>query len=164
MAQQRILLTGMSGTGKSSVIDALRQRGVAAVDMDEPGWSTCNELGHQLWHEERLQHWLDEHAGQTLAVGGCAENQRRFYPQFDHIVLLSSPSAVIRRRLAERTNNPYGKRPAEQAEVMANLKKIEPLLRRRATHEIVTTMPLADVVAEVLALLTGGSDVCDGRS
>ncbi len=156
MAPQRILLTGMSGTGKSSVIDALRQRGVAAVDMDEPGWSAGNELGHQIWDEERLQCWLDDHAGQALVVSGCAENQRRFYTLFDHIVLLSAPTAVIRRRLTERTNNPYGKSPAELAEVMANLKEIEPLLRSRATREIVTTIPLDDVVAVVLALLTEG--------
>ncbi len=163
MSRPRIMLTGMSGTGKSSVIDALRQRGIAAVDMDEPGWSTFNEHGHQLWHEERLQRWLDAHAGQALVVSGCAENQRQFYAQFDHIVLLSAPAAVIRRRLAERSNNPYGKRPDELAEVMANRKEIEPLLRRRATREIVTTMPQADVVAEVLALLGDGSDAGAGR-
>lgn len=121
--------------------------------MNEPGRSALNEHGHQLWYEERLQRWLDEHAGQTLVVSGCAENQQRFYPQFDHIVLLSAPAALIRRRLAERSNNPYGKQPAELAEVMANLVEIEPLLRRCVTHEIVTTKPLTDVVAEVLALL-----------
>lgn len=161
MVRRRILLTGMSGTGKSSVIAALRERGISALDMDEPGWSALDERGHQLWYEERLQRWLDEHTGQALVVSGCAENQQRFYPQFDHIVLLSAPAALIRRRLAERSNNPYGKQPAELAEVMANLVEIEPLLRRCATHEIVTTKPLTDVVAEVLALLEDGDAVVE---
>jgi dephospho-CoA kinase len=35
----RVLLTGMSGTGKSSVIAELKRRGFAAIDMDEPDWS-----------------------------------------------------------------------------------------------------------------------------
>jgi dephospho-CoA kinase len=48
----RVLLTGMSGTGKSSVIAELKRRGFAAIDMDEPGWSVRDAEGHQLWCEE----------------------------------------------------------------------------------------------------------------
>lgn len=36
-AVKRVLLTGMSGTGKSSVIHALSARGFKAVDTDD-GW------------------------------------------------------------------------------------------------------------------------------
>ena len=38
-AVKRILLTGMSGTGKSTVIDALRARGYKAVDADGDAFS-----------------------------------------------------------------------------------------------------------------------------
>jgi dephospho-CoA kinase len=70
----RILLTGMSGTGKSSVIGELRRRGFAAIDMDEPGWSVHDAEGHQLWCEERLRAVLAaEHTGPVF-VCGCAEN------------------------------------------------------------------------------------------
>ena len=34
----RILVTGMSGTGKSSAIAELARRGYRAVDTDDPGW------------------------------------------------------------------------------------------------------------------------------
>jgi predicted ATPase len=34
-----ILVTGMSGTGKSTALQELRQRGFEAVDTDEPGWT-----------------------------------------------------------------------------------------------------------------------------
>lgn len=50
------------------------------------------------------------------------------------------------------TSNGYGKRPKELAEVLHHLEGVEPLLRRSATHEIVTTMPLDRVVAAVLSL------------
>jgi shikimate kinase len=149
----RILLTGMSGTGKSSVIGELRRRGFAAIDMDEPGWSVHDAEGHQLWCEERLRAVLAaEHTGPVF-VCGCAENQVKFYPQFSHIVLMSAPADVIKERLASRTDNPYGKRPEELAEVLKNLGWVEPLLRRSATHEIVTTVPLDQVVATVLSLV-----------
>ena len=52
---KRILLTGMSGTGKSSVIAELRKRGYQAVDMDEPGWSEYAPDGEWFWREDRVQ-------------------------------------------------------------------------------------------------------------
>jgi broad-specificity NMP kinase len=149
----RVLLTGMSGTGKSSVIAELKRRGFAAIDMDEPGWSVRDDEGHQLWCEERLREVLAaEHAGPVF-VSGCAENQVRFYPWFNYIILLSAPADVIRERLATRTNNSYGKGAEELGEVLHYLEVIEPLLRRKATHEIETTVPLQQVVETVLCLV-----------
>ena len=148
----RVLLTGMSGTGKSSIIAELRRLGYRAVDMDESGWSAYDTDGHQLWCEEPLAKLLATDRSEHLFVSGCAENQGKFYPQFDHIVLLSAPADVIRRRLDARTNNTYGKRPEELAEVLHNLETIEPLIRRGATHEIVTTMPLDSVVDTILII------------
>lgn len=148
----RVLLTGMSGTGKSSVIVELKRRGFEAIDMDEPGWSVRDAEGNQLWCEGRLREVLAaEHAGPVF-VSGCAENQVKFYPQFSQIILMSAPADVIKERLASRTDNQYGKRPDELAEVLHHLEWVEPLLRRSATHEIVTTMPLDRVVATVLPL------------
>ncbi len=147
---KRILLTGMSGTGKSTLIAALAARGYAAVDMDEPGWSEHAPDGDWVWREDRVQEFLDHAAGDALFVGGCATNQVRFYPQFDAIVLLSAPASVLIERLATRTNNPYGKRPDELAEVLGYLETVEPLLRRGATHEIDTSAPFEDVLATVL--------------
>ncbi len=148
----RVLLTGMSGTGKSSIIAELRRLGYRAVDMDEPGWSAYDPDGHQLWREEPLARLLAADRSEHLFVSGCAENHVKFYPQFDHVVLLSAPVDVIRERLAIRTSNSYGKRPEEYAEVLHNLDVVEPLLRRGATHEIVTTIPLDLVVETVLSI------------
>jgi broad-specificity NMP kinase len=149
----RVLLTGMSGVGKSSVIGELRKRGYPAIDMDEPGWSIQNSDGHQLWCEDRLRAVLASEHADPLFVSGCAENQVKFYPQFSQIILLSAPADILQERLAQRTNNLYGKRPEELAEVLDYLESVEPLLRRSATHEIVTTMPLDRVVATILSLV-----------
>ncbi len=148
---KRILLTGMSGTGKTSVIEILRIRGFTAVDMDEPGWSEHDADGNQQWCEARLQAAIDAAGEDVLFVSGCAENQVKFYPQLTDIILLRTPIAVLVDRLSNRTNNPYGKRPEELAEILHHLETIEPLLRRGATYEIKTTIPIDQVVAEILA-------------
>lgn len=149
---KRILLTGMSGTGKSSVIAALRACGYPAVDMDEPGWSEHAPEGDWIWRADRVRQLLEQEHGDVLFLSGCATNQGQFYPQFAAIVLLSAPAPVLIERLTMRTNNPYGKRPEELAEVLGYLETVEPLLRRGATHEIDTRLPLEQVVAEVLRI------------
>jgi shikimate kinase len=149
---KRVLLTGMSGTGKSTVIAELAGRGYKAVDIDQPGWSETAPDGEWVWREGRVQTLLSTEDAQMLFVSGCASNQVKFYPQFDEIILLSAPADVIVHRLATRTTNSFGKSPEELAKVLGDLAHTEPLLRRRAGFEIDTTAPLADVVTAVLRL------------
>ena len=147
---RRILVTGMSGTGKSTALEALRRGGFEAVDTDEPGWSEwSDEDGGYLWDEERIAELLDRDRGVTLFVSGTVSNQGRFYPRFDAVVLLSAPVDVLLARVAARTTNDYGKAEAERAEILANLAEVEPLLRATCTHELDATQPLAEVVAEL---------------
>ncbi len=165
---KRVLLTGMSGTGKSSVIGELAARGYKAVDTDYDGYSelvnvpddelTGLEPGEDwVWREDRIQDLLSTEDADVLFLSGCAPNQGKFYPRFDHIVLLSAPAEVMVERLTSRTNNPYGKRPEEIERVLRLKDEIEPLLRAGAGLEVDTSVPLDQVVAEVLRLV-GESD------
>jgi shikimate kinase len=149
-AMKRVLLTGMSGTGKSSVLEELRRRGLRAIDLDEPDWSEHDDDGNQQWCESRVQEALNSAGNDPLFLSGCAENQVKFYPQLTDIILLSAPAEVLAERLRTRTNNPYGKQPEELKEVLYYLETVEPLIRRSATCEIKTTIPLNQVVEEVL--------------
>ena len=125
---KRVLITGMSGTGKSSVIAELAARGYNAVDADEGGLSELvsvplDELtglgpGQDwVWREDRIKELLSSGDTDPLFLSGCSPNQGKFYPQFDHIFLLTAPPAIIVERLATRTTNPYGKRLEEVARV-----------------------------------------------
>jgi len=89
----------------------------------------------------------------VLFVAGREDNQARFHPQFDHIVLLSSPPETLMERLASRTSNPFGKDPAELSRVLKDLQTVEPLLRQVADYEVRTTMPLDNVVTTILRLV-----------
>ena len=88
-----------------------------------------------------------------LFVSGTVRNQVKFYPLFDHVVLLSAPAEVMSERLRSRTNNPYGKDPDELAEVLGFKQTVEPFLRSSADLEIDTSAQLDQVVSRILSLV-----------
>lgn len=161
---KRVLLTGLSGVGKSAVIEEPAARGFKAVDTDYDGLSevvsvsvdepTGLDPGQDwVWREDRIQALLSASDADLLFIAGCSPNQGTFYPQFDHVILLTAPVPVIVERLATRATNPYGKRPEEVARTLGLLQTVEPLLRQGAGHVIETTIPLDQVVAEVLRIV-----------
>jgi dephospho-CoA kinase len=153
---KRVLLTGVSGTGKSSVCRRLRDLGHRAVDTDDdwPRWvveaRTEASEPDWLWREDLIDELLDDHDGSMLFVSGCRSNQALFYPRFDYVVLLTAPVPVIVQRLSTRATNDYGKDAEELRRILREKQAIEPLLRRRATLELDTTAPLDDIVAAIL--------------
>ncbi|MEO7913333.1 MAG: AAA family ATPase [Roseiflexaceae bacterium] len=164
---KRVLLTGMSGVGKSTLVDELAARGYKAVDADCDEFSEWAEVigdagvadspvepGRDwVWREDCIQALLSAEDTDLLFLSGCASNMGKFLPQFDQVVLLSAPADMIVERLGKRTNNQYGKHPDEVARVLGLLETVEPLLRRAAGHEIDTSICLDDVVASVLRLV-----------
>ena len=163
-----MLVTGMSGTGKSTVIQELGARGYKAVDTDSDEWCEWVEApGDEddpadewrsrdwVWREDRIQRLLSMEEAAVLFLSGCKSNQGTFYPQLDHVILLSAPAPVLVERLAARTENPYGKGPGELERILGQLETVEPLLRRRATLEVDTRAPVEEVVETILRHVLG---------
>lgn len=149
---KRVLLTGMSGTGKSTLLHELAARGYRTVDTDYGDYFETVD-GERLWREDRISALLASAPAQlpgVLFVQGTTRNQGLFYPHFTHIVLLSAPAGVLAERLTTRATNPYGKDPAELAETLEYQQTVEPLLRAAATLEVVTTVPVTQVADIVL--------------
>jgi hypothetical protein len=87
---KRILITGMSGTGKSAVIAELAARGHASYDLDTPEWSewvtarptdtlTPAEGQDWVWRIDRVRRLLSEHRDGTLFISGTAENMSALF-------------------------------------------------------------------------------------
>ena len=106
--------------------------------------------GRQLWREDAIAALLATEDADVLFVAGCEENQVRFHPQFDYIILLSAPVETLTERLAARTSNSFGKSPEELRRVLDDVAAIEPRLRQIADHEVVTTAALPEVVTAIL--------------
>jgi len=146
----RVLVTGMSGTGKSSALAELRLRGFETVDTDEPGWTEWSEEEDgYVWREDRISELLARDRESPLVVSGTVSNQGRFYREFDAVVLLSAPAEVLLDRLAARTTNDYGKSAEERDLILEHVAEIEPLLRATCTHELDASRPLAEVVDDL---------------
>ncbi len=144
-----VLITGMSGTGKSTALTELARRGHRVVDTDDAGWLTdvpTLDGPEPMWDLGRMSALLDGHRAGWLFVSGCVANQGAIYDRFDAVVLLSAPVEVISARVVDRAN-PFGSRSADGAKIASDLASFEPPLRAAAGYEILTTAPVAEVVA-----------------
>src|SRR6478672_2986851 len=156
---KRVLITGMSATGKSTAINAMARHGFRAVDTDTEEWSTwvrtASGEDDWIWREDRVFRLLDEHDHRSLFVSACKSNQGTFHHRFDHIVLLTAPTPVILDRLATRTTNRYGRSAQERARILHEIESVEPLLRAAADVQIDTgRYSAADVAVRLIDLVT----------
>ncbi|HWK07861.1 MAG TPA: AAA family ATPase [Puia sp.] len=171
-----VLITGMSGTGKSTIILDLQSRGYKAIDLDGDTFSIWvdadvdpaypdNEVKpgkDWVWHEKRVRELLSVQDAELLFVSGCASNMSKFYQSFEYIVLLTAPAPIIVQRLNLRQGAAYGSSPQEVARVLRLRQTIEPLLRRVADLEINTSIPNQSTVELILRHLgLGKSDKTD---
>lgn len=143
----RILVTGMSVAGKSTLLAELARRGRRVVDTDHDGYV----LPDGTWDEPRIADLLAAH--EEIVVQGTVENQGRFRDRFDHVVLLSAPLEVLLARVVARTDNPYGSTPADREEIRRNHAEVEPLLRSGATLELDGRLPVPQLADRLEALL-----------
>src|SRR5580765_7956134 len=154
---RRVLVTGMSGTGKSTALDELRRRGFELVDTDELGWTEwSDEEDGYVWREDRIAELIAHERETPLYVSATVSNQRMFYARFDAVVLLSAPADVLLERLDQRTANDYGKSLEERALILEHLEHVEPLLRKTCTHELDATLPPEVVAGELERIGAGG--------
>ncbi|MDP2655926.1 MAG: hypothetical protein Q8P17_05520 [bacterium] len=138
----RILITGIAGSGKTTIIAELRARGHNAIDLDNCGVCAWihKETGERAEYVEGAgKEWIENHRWQVITpkltsllkdfpvhqdvfVGGkIAKIQaRELADVFDVIYLLRPHDSVVDERLATRTTNAvnFGKKKEERDSII----------------------------------------------
>lgn len=136
----------MSGVGKTTVLNELAQRGFPCVDTDYDGWV----LPDGTWDEERMATLLT--SSESMIISGTVENQGKFYDRFASVVLLTAPLEVLLDRVTRRTNNPYGSKASDRAEIANYVRTVEPLLHNRATLVLDGQLPVRELADQIARL------------
>ena len=151
-----VFITGMSGTGKSTVLSVLAHRGYKTVDTDEAGWCVPEDgdwdCPDYLWilDVNRMESLLDDAGDTPLFISGTRQNQGMFYPRFDHVAVLTAPIEVMIERVRNRNGNPFGRTAQEQDRIRNDTLEVEPLLIRGADMVIDTSVVSPEAVADRL--------------
>jgi shikimate kinase len=169
----KTLITGIAGTGKSTIIRALNEQGIFAIDLHNiPGlffWQNkitkepiaYSPVYSQEWFEtvdricniELLQKLLQEHPTIIAAGTTSGSNQKEFLALFDKIILLQSNPETLTHRLQTRTNiSGYGKTTAEQEDNIAWQKEFDPLMISYGAIPVTTEKSLEETVQQIITL------------
>ena len=172
-----IYVTGISGAGKSAVCNELHRRGYEAHDTDQdenvvwvnrktgevtavanaadrgrPGW-----LDDQEWRvvPSRVQALVGRATDRLVFLCGSTANEDEVWHLFSRVIYLAIDEPTLRDRLASRTSNDFGKTPWELEAVLSWHQVGEADYERFGAVIIDATLPLHDVVDNVLEAAAG---------
>lgn len=168
-------VTGLSGTGKSTILGELRARGCHARGVDEDGYADwINRITGRPDPFPRGEQGFDFHAwyaahywvlsvkrisvlsraairlGEPVFLCGSANGDDIVWQLFDKVIALVADERTLRQRIAARPDG-FGTAPGELADVLFWHAGFETAYRAFGATIVDATRPLPDVVAEVLA-------------
>ena len=166
----KFCLTGVSGVGKSSVLEALKKRGFEALDVDSLEgfchWEN-NDSGKRVDYYPGIgKDWLDnneyycdleklknliEKSEKPVVVGGIVSNQNEFFDLFDKVFLLYCDKEVFLHRLDTRQNHDFAKDKSEQEHVLGYYQAFEAEMLERGAIPIDTSVLLEEVVGSIIS-------------
>ena len=173
-----IFVTGVSGSGKSTVREELARRGFEAYDTDEDAISqwrhkvtgeitplvaeahrTPQFLAENEWwaDPERLRGLAREARTRNIFVCGAVTNDDAVLPLFERVFLLSIDEATMRHRLATRSAHDFGTKPHELEVLLAWGAVIDAHYAGLGAIVVDAERPLPLVVDEILLELGGSS-------
>lgn len=150
MAIYNYLISGLPGTGKTTVCKELQSRGLHAIDADSA--FGFQDKGRWLWNEDELLRIVDDATIESLFICGSASNRDAFINKFDKVFILYVDDKTLANRLASRTNNNFGKNPEIAARQIELNQGVKAYSVRRERIVINAARPISEVVDEIVAL------------
>lgn len=168
------LITGAGGTGKSEICRALKKRGYEAYDVDEDGLAHWQHNGTGYIHpkssirlEQRTAEFLAEHdwnvlrkdvedlahnaEGKIVFLCGSMGNEDELYDLFSVVFALYVDDEILKSRLANRTDNDWGKQKHELEQTLKYHHESFDKHRKRGDIVIDSNQPVESVVDAILS-------------
>jgi shikimate kinase len=172
-----VYITGMPGSGKSTVCEALTSRGYAAIDGDEQlgvwlDWSTKAEVvdppafakrsaafyEQHTWHyrETEVTRLAQSYAQSVCFIGGFAGNEDNIIALVDIAFFLQIDPAPLKHRILTRTNGPFAMatdqaRTAQAQRVLPHLPSQQDAWLSKGLSPVDATAPPAAVADAILS-------------
>lgn len=166
---KKIFITGISGTGKTTIYEELVKRDYYAISLDETDdlcyWVNRETKERIHGHVELNRDFTSKHQWicdieylkqlmsvdkELIFVLGSASNQDEFLSMFDKVIVLQCKPEVFIERLNTRTNNDFGKHKTIQDHLLTWYEDFENKLIEGGAIAINTDRPINEVVDEVI--------------
>jgi broad-specificity NMP kinase len=165
----KIYITGITGTGKTTVYEELKKRGFHAISLEETDDLCCwvNKVTKEnverevelnrdftskhdwICDTEYLKKLLDKKADMVFVLG-VASNQDEFLDIFDKVMVLQCKPETFLHRITHRTNNEFGKDKSLQETILGWYEKFEDKMLKKGAISINTDRPVNEVVEDVI--------------
>ena len=170
-----VLIIGVAGTGKSYLVNKLREKGINVVDADSniglakfvnskgnevrynpnggnKWWSTHFHVLNirilkKLLKENKILYLFGHVGGQSGKGNGIFD----VINLFDKVFYLSAPKRLIANRIKIRTDNPFGKHPEELKGVLYSKDKEDKMARILGLQFIDATLPTEKIIRIIMS-------------
>lgn len=169
----KTLITGVPGTGKSTIAVALREKGLSVVDFsDVKGMSVWQDVNtgeiveyspadskdwfltkKRICNIEVLKGILSQQED-VIVTGVASGNIAEYVPLFDKVILLQLNSEDLIHRLETRDNpSGYGKTKVEQEDTVRWQEEFVPLMLAHGAIPVNSEGEIGTVVDKIIALI-----------
>jgi len=168
---KKVYITGVSGTGKSTIAKELRKYKFITIDIDaidglchwqnkQTGQKAEYTIGigrdwidaHEyVCDEEKLKKLINKNKNLNVVVVGITANQEKYFKLFDKVFLLYCSKETFLKRLSVRNEgNYFGKEKSEQEQILSWYKGFQDRMIKLGAIPINTDKPLEEVANEII--------------